>query len=38
MHLDDGLEMIYADIKDNPNLVGYGYLFDRIEEGIKDLN
>ena len=37
MHLDDGLERIMADIKDYPNLVGFDYLFDRIEYGLKDI-
>ncbi|MDH6312999.1 DNA sulfur modification protein DndE [Parabacteroides sp. PFB2-10] len=34
MHLDDGLQRIYDDIKDNPNLVGYDYLFDKIQSGL----
>lgn len=37
MHLDDGLEMINADVRNNPNLVGFEYLFDKIEEGIKEI-
>lgn len=37
MHLDDGLERIAADVKDNPNLVGFDYLFDRIHEGLEEL-
>lgn len=37
MHLDDGLERIDCDVKDNPNLVGFDYLFDKIEEGLKEL-
>lgn len=37
MHLDDGLEKIAADVKDNPNLVGFDYLFDRIHEGLEEL-
>jgi len=37
MHLDDGLERIYNDIQDNPNLVGYDYLFDKIQEGLKEI-
>lgn len=36
MHLDDGLEMIAQDLKHNPNLVGFDYLFDRINEGLQD--
>lgn len=34
LHLDDGLEKIMQDIKDNPNLVGFDYLFDKIELGL----
>ena len=37
MHLDDGLERIYIDVQDNPNLVGYDYLFDKIQEGLKEI-
>lgn len=37
MHLDDGLERIDRDVKENPNLIGFDYLFDRISEGIKEL-
>ncbi|MDD4437719.1 MAG: DndE family protein [Tissierellia bacterium] len=37
MHLDHGLQLIYDDIKDNPNLVGYDYLFDKIQEGLKGI-
>ena len=37
LHLDDGLERIAKDIKDNPNLVGFDYLFDRINEGLEEL-
>lgn len=36
IHLDDGLEMIAQDIKSNPNLVGFDYLFDRINEGLQE--
>lgn len=37
MHLDHGLELIYQDVKDNPNLVGYDYLFDKIEKGLSEV-
>lgn len=37
MHLDDGLERIAKDVKCNPNLVGYDYLFDRIQEGMAEI-
>lgn len=38
MHLDDGLERIAADVKSNPNLVGFDYLFDRISEGLIEIS
>lgn len=37
IHLDDGLERIALDVKDNPNLVGYDYLFDKIQKGLEDM-
>lgn len=37
MHLDSGLERIENDQKDNPNLFGFDYLFDRIHEGLSEL-
>ena len=37
LHLDDGLEMIDKDVKDNPNLVGFDYLFDQIHEGLSEI-
>lgn len=37
LHLDHGLQLIYDDITDNPNLVGYDYLFDRIENGLNEI-
>ncbi|WP_294546132.1 DndE family protein [uncultured Bacteroides sp.] len=37
IHLDDGLERIAQDVKDNPNLVGYDYLFDKIHKGLEDM-
>ena len=37
MHLDDGLEMIAKDFKDNPNLTGFDYLFDRIHDGLEEI-
>jgi DNA sulfur modification protein DndE len=37
MHLDDGLQHIYEDVKDNPNLVGYDYLFDKLQNGLKEI-
>lgn len=37
LHLDDGLERIMSDVKDNPNLVGFDYLFDKIKEGLNSI-
>ena len=37
MHLDDGLQRIFDDVIDNPNLVGYDYLFDKINNGLKEI-
>ena len=37
LHLDDGLELIDKDVKDNPNLVGFEYLFDKIHEGLSEI-
>lgn len=37
MHLDDGLERIMSEVKDNPNLVGFDYLFDKIQSGLKSI-
>lgn len=37
IHLDHGLEKILEDINENPNLVGFDYLFDKINEGLKEL-
>ena len=34
IHLDDGLGLIMADVKDNPNLVGFDYIFDKIKLGL----
>lgn len=34
LHIDDGLERIAKDVKENPNLVGYDYLFDKINDGL----
>jgi len=37
MHLDHGLGLIYQDVIDNPNLVGYDYLFDKIQSGLSEI-
>lgn len=38
LHLDHGLQLIYDDVNDNPNLVGYDYLFDKIQSGLTEIN
>lgn len=38
MHLDDGLERIADDLKKNPNLIGFDYLFDHINEGLSAIH
>ena len=35
MHLDDGLELIDDELKDNPNLDGFDFLVQKIDEGLK---
>lgn len=37
LHLDDGLERIMEDVKENPNLVGFDYLFDKIQVGLETI-
>ena len=37
LHLDDGLERIMKDVKYNPNLVGFDYLFDKIHIGLDSI-
>ncbi len=37
IHLDHGLKLINNDVKNNPNLVSYDYLFDKIEIGLNKL-
>ena len=33
-HLDDGLLMIDKELKDNPNIAGFDYLIDKINDGL----
>ena len=37
MHLDDGLERIAKDVQKNPNLIGFDYLFDKIQKGLEEI-
>ena len=33
-HLDDGLQLIDKELKENPNISGFDYLIDKINEGL----
>ena len=35
MHIDDGLELIDEEIKENPNINGFDFLVQKIDEGLK---
>ena len=37
MHLDDGLQLLNAELNDNPNLNGMDYLIDKIDAGLKKI-
>lgn len=37
MHIDDGLELMSKELKENPNLNGMDYLIDKIEQGLSEL-
>jgi len=37
LHIDDGLEMIYREHNSNPNLVGFDYLIEKINNGLKEI-
>ena len=37
IHLDDGLVLIMAEVKDNPNLIGFDYIFDKIKVGLEGI-
>lgn len=37
MHVDDGLQLIDKEIQDNPNLDGFDYLVDKIENGLQHI-
>lgn len=37
IHVDDGLELIDKELKDNPNLDGFEYVIDKIENGLKEI-
>jgi len=37
MHIDDGLELIDIELKDNPNLDGFDFLVQKIDEGLEPI-
>lgn len=37
LHIDDGLQLMNKELRDNPNLNGYDYLIDKIETGLNAL-
>ena len=37
MHIDDGLELINNELQDNPNLDGFEYIIDKIDDGLKEI-
>ncbi len=37
LHIDDGLELIYNEIKENPNLNGFDFVIDKIEKGLETI-
>ena len=37
MHIDDGLQLMNNESRDNPNLNGYDYLIDKITNGLEDI-
>jgi len=38
LHIDDGLELLDAEIKSNPNLIGFNFLVKKIDAGLQNLN
>ncbi len=38
MHIDDGLQLINNEIEENPNLDGFDYIIDKIENGLEIIN
>ena len=37
LHIDDGLQLMNKELRDNPNLNGYDYLIDKITYGLEDI-
>ena len=38
LHIDHGLELIDAELKDNPNLDGFEYIIDKIDIGLTSIS
>lgn len=38
MHIDDGLQLISKELKNNPNLDGFEYVIDKIDNGLNEIN
>lgn len=38
MHIDDGLELINSELQDNPNLDGFEYIIEKIDNGLSKIN
>jgi DNA sulfur modification protein DndE len=37
MHIDDGLELINEELEENPNLDGFDFVIEKIEEGLNKI-
>ena len=37
LHIDDGLQLMNKELRDNPNLNGYDYLIDKITNGLENI-
>ena len=37
LHIDDGLQLLNRELCDNPNLNGYDYLIDKINNGLEEI-
>lgn len=37
LHIDDGLQLMNNELRDNPNLNGYDYLIDKIANGLEGI-
>lgn len=37
LHIDDGLQLMNEELRNNPNLNGYDYLIDKVINGLEDI-